>query len=261
MRVRTLLIALAAVALAGSAQAATKSYDATDANGLKGDFINTATNLCPVVQTSPGLIRGSIQLDDDGLGTVTMDQVDIKLSTFIDLGPDQLTVTFGPGAFIFIDSATTSISSVAGDYNDPPDGVGHPSNASGVGAHGPSGTAPGETTEWGVVSGWIQTGRQFCLSSPVSVCNQAGFGHGQTVFPVLPSNTYNLGTWNFDSVGNYSGDTPYIQRTSNGGLQNSKYDMRGAFVGASLPALPLVGFGALALSLAVIGGRAALGKK
>jgi len=53
----------------------------------------------------------------------------------------------------------------------------------------------------------------------------------------------------------------YIQRTSNGGLQNSRWNMRGAFVGSGLPALPLVGFGALALSLAVIGGRALVGKK
>ena len=59
----------------------------------------------------------------------------------------------------------------------------------------------------------------------------------------------------------YSDVDAYIQRTSNGGLQNSRYDMRGMFVGASLPALPLVGFGALAVSLAVIGGRALLGRK
>jgi hypothetical protein len=262
MRVCTLLIALVAVGLAGSAQAARKVYDSSTENGVPGDFFNIAVNLCPPVQFSPGIIQGHVRLLDDGLGTVTMDTLDIQLQTPIDLGPDQLVITFGPGAFIFIESATTSISTAVGaGYNDLPDGVGHPSNTSGVGAHGPSGTAPGETTEWGLVTGWVQTGFQFCLSSPVTICNGAGFGHGQSVFPVLPSNTYDLGTWNFDSVGNYSGDTPYVQRTSNGGLQNSKYDLRGAFVGASLPALPLVGFGALALSLAVIGGRAALGKK
>ena len=95
----------------------------------------------------------------------------------------------------------------------------------------------------------------------MTICNGAGFAHGQTVTPVLPSDTYNMGTWNFDAAGDYTSDTPYIQRTSNGGLPNRRYDPRGAFQGASLPALPLVGFGALALSLAVIGGRAVLGKK
>ena len=53
----------------------------------------------------------------------------------------------------------------------------------------------------------------------------------------------------------------HITRTSNGGLTNNGGKHRGDFVGASLPALPLFGFGALALSLAVIGGRALLGKK
>ena len=120
---------------------------------------------------------------------------------------------------------------------------------------------PDRMIEWGVTSGWTQTGRNFCLSSPVTICNEAGFAHGATVAPVLPSDTYNLGTWNFEGAGDYANEQSYIQRTSNGGLQNSRYDMKGAFQGASLPALPLVGFGALALSLAVIGGRAVLGKK
>ena len=77
---------------------------------------------------------------------------------------------------------------------------------------------------------------------------------------ILASDTYNLGTWNFDAVGDLSA-TWIITRTSAGGLSNSQELHRGAFVGASLPALPLVGFGALALSLAVIGGRALFGKK
>ena len=77
---------------------------------------------------------------------------------------------------------------------------------------------------------------------------------------MLASDTYDLGTWNFDAVG-YEAAQRHITRTSNGGLTNNGGNYRGAFVGASLPALPLVGFGALALSLAVIGGRSLLGKK
>jgi hypothetical protein len=250
MRLRSMLIVAAVLCLAGSAHAATKFYDQSATNGLQADFLNTATNLCPPVQTSPGILQGVSTITDNGTGTVTLEQNAVAITTFIDLGPEALTITFGPGAFIFIDAILTE--TIASP---------HESNASGVGAHGPSGTAPGESAEWGIVSGFMTTGRIFCLSSPITVCNGAEFAHGTTIPPLLPSATYDLGTWNFDAEGDYSTESPHIQRTSNGGLQNSRYDLKGAFVGASLPALPLVGFGALALGLAVIGGRALLGKK
>jgi hypothetical protein len=250
MRFQSLLIALAAVVVAGSAEAAVKLYNSSADNGTPGDFVNTATNLCPPVQTSPNRLQGFTELTDDGTGTVTMNDIQIELISLIDLGPDQLTLTYGPGAFIFIDSASTTVAT-----------PNQTSNTSGIGAHGPSGTAPGQSAEWGIVTGWIQTGFQYCVSSPTAICDGANFAHGQTILPIMPSDTYNLGTWNFDAAGDYSAPQVYVQRTSNGGLQNSSYLMRGAFQGASLPALPLVGFGALALSLAVIGGRAVLGKK
>jgi len=250
MRLQILLTASVALLVSSSAQAVVKAYDQSETNGLPGDFLNTATNLCPPAQTTPGTLQGATTLDDSTAGTVTITDLDVVQEVQIDLGPDQLVVTFGPGAFIFIDSASTT--TIAGT---------HESNTSGIGAHGPSGTDPGETSEWGIVSGWDQLGTQFCLSSPVAICNGAGFAHGATILPVMPSNTYDLGTWNFDTSGNYSTAAAFIQRTSNGGLQNSRWALRGAFVGAALPALPLVGFGALALSLAVIGGRAVIGKK
>jgi len=250
MKMRTILVIAAAALMAGSAQAVTKIYDSSAANGITGDFLNTATNICPPTQTTPGILQGFSDITDDNLGTVTLNQQQVELITFIDLGPDQLTVTFGPGAFIFIDAELTE--SIAAP---------HVSNISGIGAHGPSGTDPGETAEWGVISGFQTTGRTYCLSSPVDVCNNAGFAHGATIPTVLPSDTYNLGTWNFDAEGDYSAGLAHIQRTSNGGLQNSRYDLRGAFVGSALPALPLVGFGALALGLGVIGARAVVGKK
>ena len=53
----------------------------------------------------------------------------------------------------------------------------------------------------------------------------------------------------------------YIHLTLSGGMSNVGTLLRGAFVGASLPALPLVGFGALALALVVIGGRALMARK
>jgi len=253
MRITRILAAASFVlaSFAGSASADIKYYDASANNGLKGDFWNYATNLCPPLQISPGILQGFAKIEDDSSGTVTLTQREVQITTLIDLGPDQLTVTFGPGAFIFIDAATTGNPT-----------AGQTSNTTGIGVHGPSSTAPGSTVEWGEISGWTATGTQFCISSPVTICNNAGFGHGVTVSPVKPSTSYNLGTWAFDaSNGDFQITEPYIERTSNGGLQNSRYNIRGAFVGSALPALPLIGFGALALSLAVIGGRSLVGRK
>lgn len=250
MRAHTIAIAALAFFIAGSAEAAFKYYNASRENGLPGDLLLIATNICPTVQTTPGIIEGWFLLEDDGLGTVTLHPGSGEADVLIDLGIEQLVTTFGPGAFLFIDQRTTSSTSAPAL-----------SNTSGVGAHGPSGTAPGETAEWGVVSGFFQTGFQFCISSPVALCNENGFSHGATNFPVLPSSTYDLGTWNFDAVGDMAGENFFIQRTSSGGLSNSGAIQRGAFQGASLPALPLVGFGALALSLALLGARAITGKK
>ena len=250
MLARRILLSLSLTLLAGSAQAVTKVYNSTPDNGLVSDFINTATNLCPPVQTSPGIIGGDATMTDDGTGTVTLNQLNNTVLTLIDLGPDQLTLVFGPGAFIFIDSKTTSTS-----------GANHISNTTGIGAHGPSETDPGTSTEWGVTSGWTTTGRNFCVSSPVAICNNSNFAHGQTVPPSLNSTTFDLGTWNFDAEGDYSTENPYISATANGGLQNNRNDLRGAFQGSALPALPLVGFDALALSLAAIGIRATVGRK
>ena len=121
---------------------------------------------------------------------------------------------------------------------------------------------PGQSAEWGVLSGFEITGVDFCLSSPVSICNQNGFAHGITVASnQLGSSSYNLGTWIFDAEGDLEATGSYITRTASGGTSNVNHFIRGSFQGASLPALPLVGFGALAVSLAVIGGRSLLGKK
>jgi hypothetical protein len=245
MPFRSIVTMLVLFLLTGSAHAAVKSYDSSAANGLFGDVLNSATNLCPPVQTRPGQVQGSARLVDDGTGTVTLEHLNVLTLFFGDLGPDQLAITFGPGAFVFIDSRASQQPTTP-----------HLSNTSGIGAHGPSSTAPGETTEWGILSGWTATGYRFCVSSPAGICNNAGFTHGVTVIPIVNSDTYDLGTWSFDAVGNYQNAAPYVFSTANGGLQNIRYALRGAFVGASLPALPLVGFGALAASLAVIGARA-----
>jgi hypothetical protein len=251
MRSSLLFTVAAALLLAGSAQAAVKFYDASMENGTPGDTRVNTNNLCPPTQTTPGILEGRYMLTDDGLGTVTM-EFSLEIDNLLDLSAEsgQLISLFGPGAFIFsLSGATRTIS---------PPAV---SNTTGVGAHGPSSTSPGSSTEWGLISGWAITGFVFCLSSPTTICTDNVAPHGSTAGPVLNSATYDLGTWNFDSAGDMQAANWFINTTNNGGLTNSEQLIRGAFHGASLPALPLIGFGALACALLVIGGRALRGSR
>jgi len=234
-----------AVGLAGPSSAAVKFYDSSQLSGAPGDERRVTADFCPPVATTLGSLQGFTQLADDGLGTVTLVELEDVSNNRVDVGPELLLPLFGPGAFVFIDVAVTR--SVAGPQL---------SNASGVGAHGPSSSASDASVEWGVISGWQITGTNYCVSSPVEVCNENGFGHGVTLIAALPSPTYDLGTWSFDAEGDYEAAGWYVRVTSNGGLSNNQERLRGAFVGAELPALPAAGFAALGAGLAAAGLRA-----
>jgi len=249
---KRLLFAAALVGLiGGNASAAVKSYDSSVNNGATGDTRRISINLCPPLASTPGTALGAQVVTDDGLGTVTLNQVEYNSTVGTDLSGGILIPIFGPGAFIFIE----------GEVDRGAGSAVTTSTTTGIGGHGPSSTAPGASAEWGAVSGWLGTGFTFCISSPVTICNQNGFAHGQTAPFILPSTSYDLGTWEFDAEGDMQATSWYMSRTSNGGLSNNQTLLRGAFVGSALPALPMVGFGILALSLAVVGGRSLMGKK
>jgi hypothetical protein len=250
MPIRPMILVLAALLAAGSAQAAVKFYDSTTNNGTPHDSFAFAVTTCPPVRTTPDQPTGAAELEDDSLGTVTLNLLELRNTNVTDLGEDVLGPALGPGAFIFV--ARNEIRSV---------GITQTSNTSGVGAHGPSSTAPGGSTEWGIVSGWEATGGTFCISSPVEICNQNGFAHGATAPTALRSATYDLGTWSFDAEGDYLAAELFIEGTAAGGTSNTQIRLRGSFVGASLPALPLVGFTALGVSLAVLGVRALVARR
>ena len=229
--IKKLSIALLILIWTPAAWADVKVYDAYRTGGTPGDRILVASTLCPTVRPTPGLLQGSSRLTDDATGTVTMTELLIDVPQLIDI---DTTLVFGPGAFIFIDALVS--------YEPAP------------GQTGLGGTDPAGSVSWGVISTWSVTGRNFCVSSPVATCNGNGFIHGITTPPPLPSPTYDLGTWSFDTEGDYTA-TPYVQLTTNGGVANQQFLLRGRFVGASLPALPLVGAGALGLALAAAGLR------
>jgi len=172
---------------------------------------------------------------------VTIAELDMRRVTFVDF---DATATFGPGAFVFVD-AVSLISTPPGGHT------------------APGSTAPGGTVDWGVIGGWNSTGVGFCVASPQTICTAgAQLPHGITS-PLSPitSPTFDLGTWTFDARGDFQAASSYVWGTFNGGLSNRQSLLRGLFVGGSVPALPLVGVGALALGLVVAGGRSALRRK
>jgi hypothetical protein len=180
-------------------------------------------------------MKGNAVLTDDGGGTVTMTDMLVYQPAVIDI---DTTLVYGPDSFIFIDSTTSSSPTL-----------------------GQTGTGSTTTSvDWGIITGWAVSGGSFCISSPISTCNDNGFMHGLTLTPIQPSSTYDMGTWTFDAAGDYEAST-YIQRTSMGGQANTQWDLRGAYVGSGLPALPLVGMGAMALGLLVVGARTVIRKK
>jgi hypothetical protein len=249
MFLRTILLIMGLLLTASASQSAVKVYSSDGDNGIRGDVVVFGAESGPV--ESLEALQGHHQITDDSTGTVTLDVFMSVQDRFSNFGPDILTDVLGPGAFFFAELTSTLTINAA-----------KTSNTSGIGAHGPSSTAPGETAEWGVLSGFEITGADFCLSSPISVCNQNGFAHGATVpSQQLGSTTYDLGTWNFDAVGDMEAAAFYITRTASGGTSNVTHFIRGTFHGASLPALPLVGFGALAVGLVVVGARAMAARK
>lgn len=242
MKFRHLILATALVALAVPASATVKVYDADKGNGIPGDAFQYSTTLCPPIQSSPGDVQGFNTLTDTGGGNVTMTEHGVINIVRVDFGTSQLTGIFGPGSFVFVNNRSTW------EIEDPEVAAGD--------------TDPGGSVAWGVLPGWTATGQNFCVSSPQTLCTGGAMvPHGQTVPTAgLSSPTFDLGTWSFDASGNLAA-SQYITGTFNGGTSNRQRLIRGAYVGSSIPALPLLGAAALALGLAVTGARTVLRKK
>jgi hypothetical protein len=232
MMKRICLIALSLV-VSAPAFAAQSGYDSASIGG--GDYQLRAPTITPSVRVSAGLLSGAAYLlEDDAGGTVTGTQLDVYTSNS---STTNITGFMGapPGGYIFTRGRTTF--GWAGGQ-----------------------TAPGSVAtsiDWGVLTGFGATGEAFCRSTPPFVCTFAQRTEDGSQPSPIGSTTYDIGTWNFDAAGDFEA-SPYYDQTNNGGIGNSLYTLRGQFFGSSLPAMPLVGFGALALGLAVVGARTAM---
>jgi hypothetical protein len=246
IRIATLVGLLASVLLVPSAsQAALKAYKSgglPDFDDVVGNFeespifgtsnfgILRTSNLSPSVQPTPGAPDFlQVVLEDLDGGIVTI----VNYETGSDANSTtNLTGFAGPGGFIFIRSSAR-------------------------GTQVPGQTGAGSTTssiDWGVLTGWSATGGSFCNSSPPFVCTFAAFQEDMTIPAVVNSSTYDIGTWTFDSTGDFDA-TRYVTATHNPATTNILSFLDGKLFGTTLPALPIGGFGALALGLLVVGGR------
>ncbi|MEE3330145.1 MAG: hypothetical protein VX246_04685 [Myxococcota bacterium] len=243
MTLRHLIVAAALVAVATPALATVKVYSADPDNGQSGTVIQYATGLCPPVDPSPGQLQGRIIVTDTGGGSPVLTEHGTVSVTELTYDTGALTGIFGPGSFVFVNTRSTWTTTAT-----PPPGSGT--------------TAPGGSLTWGLISGWASTGLYFCIASPQTICTGGAMvPHGSTTpAPDPDSPTYDLGTWSFDAEGDLTG-SQYIAATFNGGTANRQRILTGAYVGASVPALPLIGAAALALGLAVAGTRSVMRKK
>jgi hypothetical protein len=228
------------IAQTGVAQAEIKAYDSgpygTPSHALEcfyDSFLGAVS--CSPQEDAFGYER----LLDEGLGTVTLEEIQIRRGLRASLTPIP---GQGPNSFVFVDGQNTTF------ITSP-----HVSE-------GPASSSPGGRIEWGIVEGWEITGYFFCVSSPESYCGVLGGSHGTSVAPFPPSTTYDLGTWDFDTVGDMASEY-YIHQTTFDGLANRGFVLRGAFQGASLPALPAFGFGALGAGLMLAGARSLVARR
>jgi hypothetical protein len=243
MRIRNLILIAALVALASPALATVKVYDASTDNGTPGTQLAYSTTLCPPISVRPGRLTGNHTLEDTSGGTVSINNFSLTEFVMTNYVPPTLDAVFGPGSFVFITASPTI-------------------NNNSLPQTGAGSTAPSSSVAWGIISGFTNTGIAFCIASPQTICTGGAMvAHGVTTpLGAINSTTYDLGTWSFDAVGDLSA-SQYISRTSNGGTANGQRLITGAYVGSSIPALPLIGAGALALGLVVAGTRTVMRKK
>ena len=148
-------------------------------------------------------------------------------------GGETIIVPTLSGGFIWINTESTQGPS--------PDQVGTGSTSSSI--------------TWGDVAGWTITGGTFCHAAPSYVCSFALVAHDATADPPFNSTHYDIGTWTFHGTG-FTANTEagWIYFTSTSGIGNQMILLRGAQrQDGTVPALPLLGIGAVGVSVLAMG--------
>ena len=118
---------------------------------------------------------------------------------------------------------------------------------------GQGSTDAGSSINWGNLSGWTITGGTYCHANPAYICGLAAAVDEETVATAFLSGNYDIGTWTFHGTG-FDMALPYVNRTAKNNLGNSMTFLRGApDQDGTVPALPLLGIGAVGVSVFAMG--------
>ena len=110
-----------------------------------------------------------------------------------------------------------------------------------------------DSIEWGDADGWTIVGGAFCHSVPASVCDLASRQDSETVLPPFISSHYDVHSWTFHGTG-FRGDPRLTFTQTAGSFGNSQTVPRGALAqSGTVPSLPLVGLGAIGISVIAMG--------
>jgi hypothetical protein len=203
----------------GGAAAALKKYNVPGYT-----VVQQSADASPVLQLS--------KITGPGYAVIDPVPSDPVLKKLLIVADDSITVDVPDlGGFIFING--TNIEGPTGEF---------------------TGTGSAETTiAWGLVTGWTQTGTQWCHSNPSYICGLVGRVNQESTENFLPSTFYDLGTWTFHGTGFTTTPFLYIPfEPPNPG--NSQYVFRAPLLtDGSVPALPVLTLGLVAAGLVGMG--------
>ena len=109
------------------------------------------------------------------------------------------------------------------------------------------------TIEWGDISTWTEKGGTYCNSEPTTICDTALFAQDDTVPTPVVTNRYLWHVWSFHGTG-FTAEPFIFRTTDNTSIGNFQIIYRGV-VGqdGTVPALPLLGIGAVGVSVIAMG--------
>ncbi len=123
---------------------------------------------------------------------------------------------------------------------------------------GPTGPETGtgtlaDTIDWGDISTWTVKGGTFCNSVPITICTTAQFEQDNTIETPVVSDRYLWHVWTFHGTG-FRADAYIARTTNNTSIGNSMTITRGEVeTSGQVPALPLLGIGAVGVSVIAMG--------
>lgn len=219
-----LLVTLTVQAFGTSSQAVLSRYAIRTTNLTQYGDVSPSIGVTP---PTPGTPAGTAVVDNDGGSGSPL----LKRYTQVAGGSAGTTVDLpGLSGFIFLKDKT-----IQGPSED----------QTGAGDIG-------NTIEWGFVDSWSVSGGQFCHSVPSFVCDRATREDLSTVPPALISPLFDFNSWAFHPTG-YRAVGGYISFTGTTDGNTQTFSRGALMPNGTVPALPLLGIGAIGISIIAMG--------